>query len=221
MPDPFFITTDDGSHTLKHSTYLEHYHSTFGALQESRHVFIQSALAYYNDPVDNINLLEIGFGTGLNALLAMQWAEAEKRKINYTGIEAFPISSDIAAQLNFPELLKVEKELFLKMHDKAVSSVQLTDWFSLNHIHQSLLDVELPDDTYHIVFFDAFSPDVQPELWTVEVFSKIYLAMRKKAVLTTYSCKGIVKKALRAAGFKIIRLPGPPGKREMLRAIKE
>ena len=203
MSGPLFIITDDGSHTLKHPTFLEHYHSTFGALQESRHVFIQSALEYYKSTEGGINILEIGFGTGLNALLALQWAEKVARK------------------LNFPDLLNLDKEMFLKMHDPNTFSIHLTAQFHLNHIRLSLQETSLPDESFNVVFFDAFSPDVQPELWTVEVFLKIFLSMKKNSVLTTYSCKGIVKRALREAGFKIKRLPGPPGKREMLRAIKE
>ena len=221
MSGPLFILTDDGSHTLKHPTFLEHYHSTFGALQESRHVFIQSALEYYKSTEGGINILEIGFGTGLNALLALQWAEKEKINIKYTGVEVFPISMEVARKLNFPDLLNLDKEMFLKMHDPNTFSIHLTAQFHLNHIRLSLQETSLPDESFNVVFFDAFSPDVQPELWTVEVFLKIFLSMKKNSVLTTYSCKGIVKRALREAGFKIKRLPGPPGKREMLRAIKE
>ena len=221
MSGPLFILTDDGSHTLKHPTFLEHYHSTFGALQESRHVFIQSALEYYKSTEGGINILEIGFGTGLNALLALQWAEKEKINIKYTGVEVFPISMEVARKLNFPNLLNLDKEMFLKMHDPNTFSIHLTAQFHLNHIRLSLQETSLPDESFNVVFFDAFSPDVQPELWTVEVFLKIFLSMKKNSVLTTYSCKGIVKRALREAGFKIKRLPGPPGKREMLRAIKE
>ena len=211
--------TQDGSSTIFSEQSGEHYHSTFGAVQESTHVFIKSGIESLPADLKDIHLLEVGFGSGLNALLAMKWAEKNKRHIHYSGIEAFPISAEMVRDLNYPELLNYGVESFYKMHQKGFEKIRLSKYFSFQKLHIKLEEVTLPAGHFHLIFFDAFSPDAQPELWTVDIFRKIADASKKGAILTTYSCKGIVKRALREAGFSVEKLPGPPGKREIIRAI--
>jgi tRNA U34 5-methylaminomethyl-2-thiouridine-forming methyltransferase MnmC len=220
MPNPKIIKTEDGSHTLKHATYPEHYHSTFGAIQESQHIFIKSGLEQLAHGTNKINVFEVGFGTGLNALLTYQWANDNKTFVNYLGIEAYPISLEISKQLNYPQLLNADREVFSKMHYDKADEVTLSKYFVLQRITGFFEELQLEPNVYNLVYFDAFSPDSQPELWTESIFSKLFVAMKMNGVLTTYSTKGIVKRALKSSGFKIEKLPGPPGKREILRAIK-
>ena len=214
------ILTTDKSHTLFNENIGEHYHSTFGAVQESEHIFIEAGLKYITESKTEISILEMGFGTGLNALLSFKYALENNLTIDYFGIEAFPIQMGDAAKLNYPTILGMEKEFFLEMHKFDEGNIEISKRFSLQKKLCKLEETNLPSEKFNLVFFDAFSPEVQPELWTVDVFEKIFAAMKSGGVLTTYSCKGIVKRALRSAGFKIKRLPGPPGKREFLRAEK-
>jgi len=217
---PELVVTEDGSHTLLNQSLNEHYHSTHGAIQESNHVFIRAGLVYAGTSLDSINLLEIGFGTGLNALLAMQWADGNKETIEYAGIEAYPVSKEMVKNLNYAGLLNFDKEVFLKMHFKSAERTALSEYFSVQLLIGRIQEITLPATHFDVVFFDAFSPDVQPEMWTEDVFRKISVSMKRGGVLTTYSTKGIVKRALKNAGFKIEKLPGPKGKREILRANK-
>lgn len=213
--------TDDGSHTLYVPKLNEHYHSTFGAIQESRHVFLSAGFDYICSKKQTINLLEVGFGTGLNAFLTL--LQKGDKLVNYTAIEAFPLGDGINNQLNYPEQLNVPESgvIFHSLHDASwEKAVKIVPGFMLKKIHIKLQDFMPNHDEYDLVYFDAFAPDIQPELWTVEVFRKLFLAMAVGGVLVTYSAKGIVKQNLKAAGFNIERLPGPPGKRHMLRAEK-
>lgn len=212
--------TDDASHTLFNIELGEYYHSTYGAIQESEHVFIQSGLDLFVKHNSTINIFEVGFGTGLNALLCLDWAEKNKIKIQYQAVELYPITVEQAKELNYPGLLNISDNIFLKMHKIPEKRLILSEHFSLQKHLVALLDLELMSNHFDLIFFDAFSPDVQPEMWTVEVFSKIAFSMKRGGVLTTYSCKGIVKRALKSAGFEIEKLPGPKGKREILRGIK-
>ncbi len=214
------VLTSDNSHTLYNETVGEHYHSTFGAIQESEHIFIEAGLKYVSENKDEINILEIGLGTGLNSFLSLKFAIENDLTIDYLGIEAFPIEMEDAKKLNYPANLGMEKEMFLEIHKPTNEIIKIGNKFSLQKKLVKLQETELPLENFDLVFFDAFSPDAQPELWTEEVFAKIFNSMKTGGVLTTYSCKGIVKRALRSVGFKIKRLPGPPGKREFLRAEK-
>lgn len=214
------IITSDKSHTLFNEIIGEHYHSTFGAVQESEHIFIDAGLKFISENKSTISILEMGFGTGLNALLTLKFSQVHKLNINYFGVEAFPISIEQAMMLNYPELVGIEKETFVKMHHCAKESEKISGNFVLNKSLAKLEDTNLPDNYFDLVYFDAFSPGSQPELWTEEVFQKVFKSMKTPSVLTTYSCKGIVKRALKSTGFQIEKLPGPPGKREFLRAKK-
>jgi len=220
---PILKTTSDGSHTLFLPELNEHYHSTFGALQEAKLVFIQNGLHYLQPCLKEINLLEVGFGTGLNALLTVLEAKKQQRKINYVAIEPFPLQKEVINTLNFPEQIggPEAEGYFNKLHTANWGQASfLSDYFILNKIEAKLQEITLKQQQFHLIYFDAFGPDVQPEMWTEEVFAKLYDCLNFDGVLVTYSCKGSVKRALLAAGFLIEKLPGPEGKREVLRAVK-
>ncbi len=214
------VVSDDGSNTLISSQFKESYHSTFGAVQESDHIFIQAALNPVALKLAEINLFEVGFGTGLNALLALKFAMDHHVHINYHAVEAYPIDRETAGKLNYPDVVNIDKELFLKMHESEKQEKEITPFFKLSVVHDTLQRLTLPEDYYHVVFFDAFSPQTQPEMWQPSCFKKIYNCMKTGGMLSTYSSKGIVKRALKSVGFQIEKLPGPPGKREFVRAIK-
>lgn len=212
-------TTSDGSHTLYVPEIDESYHSTHGAIQESRHIFIEAGLKHCQKA--EINVLEIGFGTGLNALLALEEAGRSQKHIHYTTIEKYPIEYKTAVQLNYPEQLShVYRTFFNKIHSCQWNEiVQISTNFTLRKIETDFTDFE-PDSFFDAIFFDAFSPEKQPEMWSQYQFEKIFRHCNQGAVLTTYCAKGNVRRALQNAGFTVERLPGPPGKREILRATK-
>jgi len=207
--------TDDGSHTLSSDKVDENYHSLYGAIQESEHIFIDAGLAAVTDKnYKQINVLEVGTGTGLNILLTYLWSVKYNLSIEYHGYEPYPISKEDVILLNYPEQLGVDEKLFFHIHDKIGTPVNLSDKFSLLINKAIIQNSKLKPGYYDVIYFDAFSPDSQPEMWTTEVFGKIYDSLKSGGVLTTYSCKGNVKRSLKEAGFKIEKLPGPPGKRE-------
>ena len=212
------VKTKDGSHTLFSETAGEHYHSTYGAVQESEHIFIRAGLEGYSGQKNELRVLEIGFGTGLNALLTLRWAEKSRRKVSYTGVEAFPIAEDMVVKLNYAGLLGLSEDVFLKLH-RGTKPLVVNPFFTLRVLHKKFQDFSAEDQSFDVVFFDAFSPESQPEMWIVEGFTKLFNTLSDGGVLVTYSCKGTVKRALKAAGFQIEKLPGPPGKREFLRAF--
>jgi tRNA U34 5-methylaminomethyl-2-thiouridine-forming methyltransferase MnmC len=217
------IITGDGSDSIYVPDLDEHYHSTFGAIQESEHIYIGAGLHSLANSLKNITILEVGLGTGLNALLTFREASKKDLKIDYTGIEAFPLPPEIYQKINYPEMLPNFqcKQVFLNLHQLPWNCVQdLSDDFSLLKIHAKLQDTDLQENKFDLVYFDAFSPDSQPEMWNIENFKKIYKAMKNGGVLVTYCVKGIVKQSLKKAGFTIEKLPGPEGKREILRATK-
>lgn len=214
-----FIETEDGSITLFVPQLNEHYHSVHGAIQESRHIFIQAGIEYYGQ--NKLTILEAGFGTGLNAYLSLIYAEEHQCRIEYTTIEKYPLSPDESKLLNYAELIPFSQpELFERLHTSSWNTpIQLTPNFILCKIGN---DIREAGDlsAFDIVFYDAFNPEVQPHLWTEDIFRHFFEALKPGGILVTYCVKGIVKQALRNAGFIIKRLPGPPGKREMLRATR-
>lgn len=218
-----FKTTEDGSHTFFVPELDEHYHSTHGAIQESRHVFIDAGLRQCVK--SEINVLEIGFGTGLNAFLALLEAENKSKKIDFTSLELYPIPLSDAEKLNYADLIdSTKKDVFDKLHRAEWGKWhQITLYFSLlkQQVDFSKPSDFHPENRFDVVFFDAFAPEKQPEMWTQAIFDKIYSLCNPDAVLTTYCAKGAVRRMLQASGFSVERLPGPPGKREMLRAVKK
>ena len=213
------IFTDDDSMSLQNCTLNESYHSGFGALQESKHVFIKNGLNNFIDKKE-INILEFGFGTGLNTLLALEFAKTNKIKISYISIEKYPVELKYIQRLNYDELVPKVGNKFIDLHKSEwEKEVKISEYFTLIKIENDFLETELPQNI-DVVFYDAFSPDTQPELWTKELFSNIFNHMNSNSILTTYSSKGIVKQALRNSGFKVKRLEGPIGKHHILNAIK-
>lgn len=221
QPSLQIVATKDGSQTLLNETLDSTYHSRHGALTESKHVFIDKGLRKLIDKgVTNITLLEMGFGTGLNALLSASIAKREKIDIEYHGLELFPVAEDVWRAYKLPDELKTERNLFESIHSSGWnSSNELLERFLLSKHHVSLLEFE-PNSMFDLVYYDAFEPETQPELWTDEVFSKLFSWMNDGGVLTTYCCKGYVRRNMIAAGFEVEKVPGPPGKREMICAVK-
>ena len=218
------ILTQDGSSSLFVEDLNEHYHSIHGAVQESKHIFIQAGLLSEPlSPLKTINILEIGFGTGLNALLTYFSALENHKIIHYTAIEKYPLTSQEIQSLNYTDLLEYSsaKDVFQKIHKTSWEKPEkISKNFILCKQEQSALKVSYPCNSFDLVYFDAFAPDVQPELWKEELFGKIYQSMKPQSVLVTYSTKGIVKQALKNTGFQLEKLPGPKGKREILQAKK-
>ena len=217
------IKTGDGSATIYLPEWNEHYHSKHGALQEALHVFIKTGFHHYltKNSRNEISILEIGFGTGLNALLTFFEAEKTGVKVRYTGVEAYPVSEEELKALDYAELVSGENasEVFQKLHKTAWEErSEISSFFNLQKEKKFFKEISAERE-FDLIYFDAFGPRVQPELWSEEVFKNMYSALRPNGVLVTYSAKGDVRRAMQAAGFIVERLPGPPGKREMLRAI--
>ena len=215
------ITTSDGSKTIHIVDWDEQYHSKHGAIQEAYHVFIKSGLALFEDT--SVAILEIGFGTGLNCLITLIEAQKRKLSIAYTGVEAYPVTLEELQELNYISELKADafEPQFQKMHASTWSeSITLADNFSLRKQQKDFMQI---DDiaAFNLIYFDAFGARVQPELWTETIFEKMFAAVKPNGVLVTYAAKGSVRRAMLAVGFEVERLPGPPGKREMLRATKK
>ena len=214
------VLTEDGSPTLFVPELNEHYHSIHGAVQESQHVFIQHGLRKVNSSKSSLNLLEIGFGTGLNAFLTL--IESASINIQYTAVEAYPLSLDEAKGLNYAELMGKDdmQASFLQLHQCDWESPQnTTPKFSLFKTRQKIESLTL-DGTYDLIYFDAFAPEVQPELWTQAIFEQMFQLLNTGGCLLTYCAKGSVKRNMKTAGFSVEGLPGPPGKREITRATK-
>jgi tRNA U34 5-methylaminomethyl-2-thiouridine-forming methyltransferase MnmC len=213
------IKTNDGSTTIHLPDWNESYHSKHGAIQEAYHVFIKNGLSLFEGKP--ISILEIGFGTGLNAFITFIEATKNNQAIDYVGIEAYPIAIEEAMQMNYAEQMEESyNPIFEQIHNSVWSEkVQITNNFSVTKRQQFFQDI---DDTavFDLIYFDAFGFRVQPELWSEEIFQKMYDALKPNGVLVTYACRTSIKNAMLVAGFSVEKLPGAPGKREMLRATK-
>ena len=195
----------------------ESYHSKFGAIQEAYHVFIKNGLALFQG--QPVSILEIGFGTGLNAFITYLESVKSGQAINYTGVEAYPVAMDEVAQLNYVSQLQAgqEQDEFELMHSSDWEKpVSISENFTLTKRKQFFNEI---DDiaSFDLIYFDAFGYHAQPELWTAEIFLKMRNALRKNGILVTYACRTVIRKAMIEAGLETEKLPGPPGKREMLR----
>mgnify|MGYP001427621098 FL=1 len=216
------IITDDGSTTIHLPDLDEQYHSKHGAIQEAYHVFINTGLEYLLKQLqpNPLKILEIGLGTGLNAFITLLEADKNKIPISFTGVEAYPISSLEIEKLNYPLLLNSTEAYFKKLHQSEwEKQISISTHFSILKRKQFFSEIT-DKNNFHLIYFDAFGARVQPELWTEQIFKKMYTALKKGGVLVTYSAKGSVRRAMQTVGFEVERLPGPPGKREMLRARK-
>lgn len=221
MQDEIMLTSD-GSHTILSSRYGVTYHSRFGAIQESMHVFIQAGLRYKAAQSSRLAVLEMGFGAGLNALLTLAESQRKQIDIDFVTVEAFPLPVEQAAQLNFTSVLETPEleDPFQLMHrmewglrTEIAPGFHFTKW-------KTTFEEYPPERLFDVIYFDAFAPGAQPELWELPLLGKMYEALAPGGVLTTYCAKGSVKRNLRALGFSLESLEGPPGKREMTRAIK-
>jgi tRNA U34 5-methylaminomethyl-2-thiouridine-forming methyltransferase MnmC len=214
------IVTADGSKTIQLIDWNEQYHSKHGAVQEAYHVFIKHGLQRFNN--QHISILEVGFGTGLNALITLVESDRLNLTIDYTGVEAYPVLKNELAQLNYIDELKAEnfEAQFELMHGISwEEKIEIANNFTLVKQQKDFREIDASAN-YNLIYFDAFGARVQPELWTPELFEKMYVALKSKGVLVTYAAKGSVRRAMQQVGFTVERLPGPPGKREMLRALK-
>lgn len=215
------ITTLDGSTTIHLPELNESYHSKHGAIQEAYHVFIKNGLSLFQR--ESVAILEIGFGTGLNALITYVEAEKNNQSIDYVGIEAYPVAFDEAMKMNYASELNTTHSVavFQKMHECHWEEKQiLSDHFSLLK-RQQFFEVISDENAFDLIYFDAFGFRVQPELWSLDIFKKMFTALKSEGVLVTYACRTSIKNAMKDAGFTVEKLPGAPGKREMLRASKK
>ena len=214
------IRTSDGSTTMHIKDWDECYHSKHGAIQEAKHVFIKNGLALF--PNQKVSILEIGFGTGLNAFITYLEAKKLTQTIDYVGVEAYPISEEELKSMNYPEELDAldSKVIFDKMHDGNWEEKNLlSDSFSLTKRKQFFEEID-DIEKFDLIYFDAFGYRVQPELWTVEVFERMYKSLKPNSVLVTYAARGVIKRNMIEVGFTVEKMAGPPGKREMFRARK-
>lgn len=207
--------TNDGSSTIYIPELDEHYHSSHGAIQEARHVFLKHGIETLN--ATHIDVFEMGLGTGLNALLTFEFAEATGVSVNYIGIEAYPVAPEMVNELNYVDEINPEyKGVFEKMHDVEWGKRHaLSDRFSLTKIHEKIEEFAPEPETADIVYFDAFGPRAQGDMWDLSVLSKMKLLLKPGGLLVTYCAKGQFKRDLKSLGFAVKALPGPPGKREM------
>ncbi|MCC8088466.1 MAG: tRNA (5-methylaminomethyl-2-thiouridine)(34)-methyltransferase MnmD [Rikenellaceae bacterium] len=216
---PKIIQTEDGSATIVHPVYGDTYHSLRGAVGESEHVFIRNGLERIGKK--HLKILEIGFGSGLNALVTLKHITENRISAEYHTVEKFPVSAETVLKTGYADIFPGYHDFFYRMHDCPWNEkTRLSENFFLLKLHKCLSDTEF-DTTFDVIYFDAFSPDTQPELWTTEVFTKLFECTEENGILTTYSSKGSVKQALRNAGYTVKRLGGALGKRHMLNAIKE
>ena len=212
------IPTEDGSQTIISPVFGEKYHSIYGAKTESQVVFIDAGLKDRMH-LSHISILEMGFGTGLNSLMSMKEAMDQNKTIQYTGYEKFPISDSTADEIGYGQIFNLENE-YSEMHSCSWNEIhQMHPLFSFRKIRDDINNLE-EQNTYDVIYFDAFAPSAQEELWSIELFNKMYDSIKSDGVLVTYCAKGQVKRNMKAAGFIIEPLPGPPGKREMTRARK-
>lgn len=214
------IKTSDGSTTIHIKDWDECYHSKHGAIQEAKHVFIKNGLKLYEDKT--VNILEIGFGTGLNAFITFLEANQINQKIDYVGIEAYPLEATEIIEMNYVTELEAEKftDIFHAMHESDWNTkIFITSNFALTKRKQFFNEIE-DYEAFDLIYFDAFGYRVQPELWSIEIFNKMYDSLKPNGILVTYAARGIIKRNMLAVGFTVEKLPGPPGKREMFRARK-
>lgn len=213
------IKTGDGSHTIYVPDLDEHYHSIHGAIQESTYIFIKNGFEVCK--ADPLNIFEVGFGTGLNALLTAIRSIPGNKEVNYTAVEKYPLDKKIINSLNYNDYTGENSgNIFHLIHSASWNiKVNICKNFNLEKIETDFT-ASSPSGRYDLIYFDAFGPDKQPEMWTREIFNRIAAITNKRGILVTYSAKGEVKRNLRACGFDVTLLPGPPGKRQMISAVK-
>jgi tRNA U34 5-methylaminomethyl-2-thiouridine-forming methyltransferase MnmC len=219
--DRQLIVTSDGSHSIFVPELDEHYHSVNGAIQESLHVFINAGLDYCKK--QDLTIFEVGFGTGLNAFLSLLYAESNNRSINYISVEKYPLNLTECTALNYAQMINPKmNDTFMRLHQCSWNeTVTITPQFNLLKIENDFRNINIGSlPFFDLVFFDAFAPNKQPDLWQQDIYTSIFYQCNPGAIFVTYCAKGIVRRGLQETGFKVERIPGPPGKKEMLRSIK-
>ena len=212
------VNTYDGSNSLKNLIINDSYHSKYGAINESKHIFINNGLKRISKK--KIRVLEIGFGTGLNALLTQLYCDKKKQNIIYHTIDNLPLKKDTYSSLNYCDQLKIDKDIFLKIHNSLwENEIELSNFFVLKKINCDFTK-KLFNEKYDLIYFDAFSPSKQPEMWVLDNFKKLYNCLNRNGVLITYSSKGDVKRTIKEVGFNVFSIAGPNGKREITLACK-
>lgn len=214
------IRTSDGSTTIHLPDWDESYHSKHGAIQEAQHVFIKNGFSLFKGKP--VSILEIGFGTGLNAFITFLEAQKTNQPINYVGVEAYPVSAEEVLLMNYVNELGAENQsdIFARMHDSHwEQEIAVSENFTLTKRKQFFDQID-DVEKFDLIYFDAFGYRVQPELWRTEIFQKMYNALRPNSILVTYAARGVVKRSMIEVGFTVEKLAGPPGKREMFRATK-
>lgn len=221
---PQLVFTADGSQSLYVADIDEHYHSHHGALQESIHVYIKSGLEYVLDQgVKSPKIFEVGLGSFLNVFLTLAFAERQRTNIYYCGIEKYPILPDSLKSMNYQSLPEIKE--YAQFCDKIIDSgweedVVISSCFTLQKINSDFLSFQNPTGNFHLLYFDAFGFRAQSEMWSRDVFKKCFDLLMPGGVLVTYAAKGVVRRTMEEVGFKVERIKGAPGKREMMRAIK-
>jgi tRNA U34 5-methylaminomethyl-2-thiouridine-forming methyltransferase MnmC len=218
------INTKDNSKTLLIPEMNETYHSTNGAVAESKHIYINYGLNHFINTTETVNILEMGFGTGLNAILTLDYALTHKKKVNYFTIEKYPVTLNEIIELDYANSLDLDylKSEFLSLHELDFKKDhQINPYFSFSKHHTDLKAITLHENKFQVIYFDAFAPQHQPDLWTLEILQKMYDCLASDGFLITYCAQGQFKRNLKAIGFEIVPLPGPVGKREITKAIKK
>jgi len=213
--------TGDGSYTLHIPEWDEQYHSKHGAIREALHVFIQEGLTFLLTHKEGpLSILEVGFGTGLNAILTSLYAVEKDVELYYKTLEAYPVPIDFIRELNFPEHLHFPQEQFLLLHELSwEEDHNISAQFTFRKEQRRFEEIN-EKGVFDLIYFDAFGIRVQPELWTESLFQKLFNALKPGGVLVTYASNGSARRALKAVGFNVEKIPGPPGKKEMMRAVK-
>lgn len=214
------IVTGDNSKTLLIPDLDETYHSTHGALNEARHVFIKHGLAEIKK--EQVNIFELGFGTGLNLLVTMEYLSKHPIQVNYSSIEKYPLPFSIIKEMGYDELIDSSfSKTYLHAHESAwEEEIALTEQLTLLKQEGDIKSALMENSKFHLILFDAFGPRVQPDLWSVDILFKMYSSLKLDGRLVTYCAQGQFKRNLKAAGFKVYNVPGPPGKREMTIGLK-
>lgn len=226
MPKVEIIETKDGSSSLYLPEMDETYHSTHGALTEALYVFLDKALEAYLSAFPEkkkIRILEIGFGTGLNAWLTAIHVKGKDYQVEYSSLEKFPVSEEVVSKLNYTkDRSEDEKNLFAQVHDVVWNQpVQIHEGFTLEKVEKDVFDFPIKPDQFDVIYFDAFAPSKQPEMWSLEVLQKMYDCLSEGGVFSTYCAQGQFKRDLKSVGFQLESLDGPPGKKEMTRGFKQ
>ncbi len=215
------VQSNDGSNTMYNSDVHAYYHSIHGALTESQHVFIKYGIEFCKPKENKLVVFEMGYGTGLNAMLTFLYAQQHHIQVRYIACETHPITKEELAQLELKNILSLDDQTIEQFHpNECNEEIKISDYFQLKLIPKAIESLDLEPEFVNCIYYDAFAPSVQPELWTKSIFEQLHSWLVPNGHVITYCAKGQVKRDFRSSGFEVEALPGPPGKREITRAIK-